>query len=264
MRSENLEHEIWYNLAQQSNNPLKRFYFNLCADRLKAFEKESQQKYDLLLPISSVDEIKYQELDYKGESCLTPVGVDLDKYRYRGPVKPDKVIKLGYIGSLDWKPNIEGLDWLFDKVWEDIFNTYPHIEFHLAGRNNSGRYDKYKDRNVIIHGEVDNALHFMESLDVLVVPLFSGSGIRVKILEGMALGKVIMSTDKGFEGIPIKDRQNAFVFNNDIDLFAAIEFYIENFSLIPALSNAARLTIEDHFSYKQLAANVVHKLKTIA
>ncbi len=260
MRSHNLEHEIWRNLSDKSKNPLKRIYYTLCSDRLQYFEEIVQQNYDLLVPISSEDEKKYRKLNFKGSSCVIPVGLDLTKYNIQK--ENNEVLRIGYIGSLDWKPNLEGLDWFFGDVWTELQNNYPQLEFHLAGRNYDGRYAKYSSQGLVIHGEVDDAISFMNSLDVLLVPLFSGSGIRIKILEGMSLGKVVISTVKGFEGIPVIDREDVLFFDDKTSLIKALSDCIENIATFAEMRSKARMVIEQNFSYSLLGKKLVTKLES--
>jgi len=263
MRSHNLENEIWKNLALQTRNPLKRWYFNLCAERLARFEKKVHKEYDVLLPISDTDLRKYEDLQYNTIKCQTAVGLDMNKYAFTSPRAINKSIRVGYIGSLDWKPNEEGLEWFFTKAWKGIKAKYPRIEFHLAGRNGDSKYGTFGDSNFIYHGEVEDALDFMGSLDILLVPLFSGSGIRVKILEAMALGKVVLSTEKGYEGIPIQDGVNGFLFHNESSLLSILGTCLEDFSALQKLAANARKTIETNFSYETIAREVVATYKQL-
>lgn len=261
MRSHNLEHEIWNNLSTKSNNPLKKWYFKLCSERLQNFEKLVQKDYDLLVPISTEDEMKYKELNFQGSSCVIPVGLDLSKYIIEET--NEKGLRIGYIGSLDWKPNLEGLDWFFGEVWTEIRNIYPGLEFHLAGRNYDGRYSKHSNKGLIIHGEVADAISFISSLDVLLVPLFSGSGIRIKILEGMSLGKVVISTHKGFEGIPVSDREDVLFFEDKATLIEALSECIENKKPMAELRSKARFVVEQNFTYTHLGNKLVTKMNSL-
>jgi len=223
MRSHNLEYEIWKNLAEKEPGFLKSKYFSLCSRRLKAYEESVRDDYDVLLPISTTDDQKYKATSLKVASCVTPVGLDLDKYQFSSSASDQERIKIGYIGSLDWKPNVEGLRWLFDSCWDELKNISPKLEFHLAGRNGDENYKSDKARRIIYHGEVDDSMAFLKNLDIVIVPLFSGSGIRVKILEAMSLGKVVLSTEKGYEGIPVEDGKNALLFQTKSDLITKLQ-----------------------------------------
>ncbi|MDQ3017884.1 MAG: glycosyltransferase family 4 protein, partial [Bacteroidota bacterium] len=133
---------------------------------------------------------------------------------------------LCFIGSLDWVPNIEGLEWFLSNCWPLINKNWPGITLHIAGRNTPKNLSELRLPNVIIHGEVDDATAFISSHSVMIVPLFSGSGMRVKIVEGMFLGKAVISTSLGKEGIE-GDHMTDLLIANDVDEFIkAIGFCI--------------------------------------
>ena len=255
MRSHNLEGEIWRNLSVQTANPLKKFYFKLCSDRLNNYELEIQDHYDSLLPISSIDEQKYLKKDYTNPALVTPIGLDMEDYKFS--MGGSSIRRLGYIGSLDWKPNIEGVEWFLDKVWNTVTRDKVNLEFHLAGRNPGQLFKNVASPGFKMHGEVGDAISFIESLDVMVVPLFSGSGMRVKIIESMALGTIVLSTAKGFEGIPVEHGKHCFIFETIEELIEAIEFCLSDSEKLSRIRQSARLLVEEIFEYENIAKRVV-------
>ena len=263
LRSHNLEYEIWKDLALETVNPAKSWYYNLCAARLLQEEIGGFSAYDLLLSIADTDLAKYGELGYNGDSISTPVGLDMKNYSFRAVSALNQNFKFGFIGSLDWRPNLEGLRWFFDEIWYKVTMTYPDVEFHLAGRNGSADLVPAHCSGITFHGEVDDAQAFMQELDLLVVPLFSGSGIRVKILESMAVGTPIASTPKGFEGIPVNHETDAFVFESDADLLLLIQDVIHKRYNLEQVALKARLLVENNFEYKSIARRVVEAMQSI-
>lgn len=261
-RSHNLEHEIWANLAESNKNPFLKWYFNLCSKRLLEFELNNFDNYDILLPISSSDYQKYKALGYQGEILLSPVGIDMHYYKAI-KTKINNNIKVGYIGSLDWKPNIEGLNWFFKNIWSKTITKFNNLEFHLAGRNPDKSLENLNVEQLIKHGEVDSAKDFLENLDLIIVPLLSGSGIRIKILESMAMGKVVLSTAKGFEGINIENGKDGFIFSNAKEFEMQLEKLIGNQELILEISNNAKKFIQENFDYIKLAQTNLDTFKDI-
>ena len=260
MRSHNIESEIWFNLASKTRSPLKSWYFNLCGSRLDQYEKQVYADYDLLLPITAMDSAKYRNNGFKGKKYIVPIGLEVEKYITSNQKNHDK-IRMGYIGSLDWKPNIEGLDWFLND-WEKISLIFPNLEFHLAGRNPGDRYQT-SIPNFIMHGEVESAIKFIDSLDILLVPLFSGSGMRVKILEGMLLSKVVISTPKGFEGIDISHNENALCYESLEDLIQCLENCYNTHDFKENLGKNARNYIINKFDYNRIAHRLQETYKSI-
>ena len=262
LRSHNLEYEIWKDLASETVNPPKSWYYNLCAARLLREEIKGFDSYNLLLSIAHTDLVKYRELGYNGRSISTPVGLDMENYSYREERPSNRNFKFGFIGSLDWRPNIEGLRWFFDEVWSKVAMTYPEAEFHLAGRNGTADLVPTNSTGVTFHGEVDEAQEFMQTLDMLLVPLFSGSGIRVKILESMAVGTPVASTPKGFEGISVNHGSEAFVFESDTDLLLLIQDVLHKNYNLGKVALEARSLVESNFEYKSIARRVVEAMQS--
>ena len=256
MRSHNLEHEIWTNLSRSSVHLAKSYYYSICSKRLKAYESEVLKDYDILLPISRLDLDKYNDLDFDGNAFVTPVGLELKEY-FKESKPLSSPIKLGYIGSLDWKPNVEGIDWFLANCWETIKKRFPQMEFHLAGRNMPDKYKRLKMDGLVLKGEVEDARLFMHNLDILVVPLFSGSGIRVKILEAMAMGKAVLSTAKGFEGIPVEDGKEALFFSDLDSLLNRLDQLLSDEGLVKSIQIKGQELVTSAFGHKSIAKNVM-------
>ena len=252
LRSHNVESLIWQNLAQRHKG-LKGWYLQHCSDMLKQYENEVQGQYDMLLPITDLDAKYFRSRGERTPIKVVSVGLDLDKYELRP--NSHKAYRLGFIGSLDWQPNLEGIDWFLTNVWARLKNDDRDIEFHIAGRNMPYSIKNLDYPDVTVYGEVDSAVAFMNSMDLILVPLFSGSGVRVKILEAMALGKIVLSTPKGYEGIGVTDKVNALVFNTAADLIQKLQELKELDS--ESLSEAARALIKQDFSTTALSRDLM-------
>lgn len=217
-RAHNIEHEIWQLNLKQEKNFFKKIYLRNLVKRLKNFELSFLNFYDILIPITERDGAIFKKLGNKKPMHVSPTGIDIKKYDLSEQNFTE--IKLFHLGSLDWTPNIEGLLWFLQNVWTKLSSKYPHLTFTIAGRNASDSFIKkisvYK--KVIYKGEIENAAEFMHKNNVMIVPLLSGSGMRIKIIEGMACGNIILSTSKGAEGINGKAEED-FLIANTIDEF---------------------------------------------
>lgn len=173
--------------------------------------------YDYLIAVSERDLRKFKSLGYKNGAMSSPIGLDLRNYknRFTTQISDD----LCFIGALDWIPNMEGLTWFLDHVWPELSKMYPELKFHIAGRNTPESLKNINIKNVIVHGEVSDAVEFVSKYSMMIVPLFSGSGMRVKILEGMALGRVVITTTLGKEGISAEDGTHILEANNAAEFF---------------------------------------------
>lgn len=197
LRTHNIENEIWKRRAKQSKNPLLKWYFSSLARRIKAMEIRKAQEADALVPISKRDGDYFNQMAGKRKQLVCPVGIEhlpADNGNNEGG-------GMFYIGALDWGPNQEGLRWFISKVWP-LLNSHETCKLAIAGRNAPRWLIQLLNRKGIdYHGEVADARTFMNNYQVMLVPLLSGSGLRVKIIEAMALGKCVVTTGIGAEGI---------------------------------------------------------------
>jgi polysaccharide biosynthesis protein PslH len=208
-RPHNIENRIWSMLADEEKNPLRRTYFRILAKRLKTLEKRIAEKSDAVVPISTSDLTWFRLNGLAKPSLLSMPG-------YEPPPTDElpscKTRQVFYIGALDWLPNIYGLKWFIKQVWPLVINEIPDAQFIIAGRNASkSTIDGFKGRNISYEGEVASSSDFIRDKSVMVVPLFSGSGLRLKIIEGMSLGKSIVTTPVGAEGIICSDNKDIFI-----------------------------------------------------
>jgi glycosyltransferase involved in cell wall biosynthesis len=228
LRAHNVEYTIWEMLASRAGNPLKKWYLQKLAQRLQAFERNMLHRVDAVAAITEEDATRLRSMFYQG--LPAPVSVEteaaipayargpvfatipasFDFSRIKPAIAPPKPRTVFLIGSLNWLPNLEGVDWLLREIWPQAHAEMPDLELHIAGSHPpahlTGR--PQGQDNVFVHGFVASAPAFMQQYDLMLVPLLSGGGMRVKVVEGLALGKAILSTTLGAEGIATRDGEN--------------------------------------------------------
>ncbi len=256
MRSHNVEHEIWERVADNTANPIKRWYLKNQNKQLKKFELQILNTFDLLIAITQRDLDVFEKLGYRNQSVVAPVGIDLDEY------VPDfqcfeKYPNLAFIGALDWMPNQDGIIWFLEKVWPTLAKRFPKVEFHIAGKNTPDWLMKKAQERVVFHGEVPDAKVFINQFPLFIAPLFSGSGIKIKVLEGMALGRVVFTTPIGVEGIPAKDGEHLFIAQSPDDFIDKISQSIENKAAMMKMGMSAREFIRTGFDNLEIADRVL-------
>lgn len=250
MRAHNVEHEIWERVTRNTKNVAKKVYLKYLTKKLKRYEINQLKNYDLLIAISEKDLNTFRKLGYKNKGIVTPIGLTTEEYlpnhaTYRND------ISLSFIGSLDWMPNLEGLTWFLDNVWDKLLDKYPNLKLHVAGRNTPKTLINSRYKNVKVYGEVNDAKRFINGHTIMIVPLLSGSGMRAKILEGMALGRVVMTTQLGLEGINAKHKQEVLVANTAQDFLEALDYcYQSNGSLIKIGNRAKKLADKKYDNLK--------------
>lgn len=201
MRSHNVESDIWYSLAGETRQPLAKFYYKSLAKRIERIEKKSLNRYDALLAISDTDREKFIT---KGVSVpIFTLYPSLRSSAINPPIPKEGEITAGFIGSLDWRPNIKGLIWFLEKVWPETKESKTRINLIVAGRNPAPLIKREMKRAGVQYcGSPQLSSTFLEGINLLVVPLFSGSGIRIKIIEALMHGIPVVTTISGAEGLP--------------------------------------------------------------
>ena len=209
LRTHNVEQVIWERLNLRKRG-LTRWYLKGQVERLKNYEREVLQSCDGYLTMSDRDR-KYFEKSYKDlpPSIVCPIG-----FKNTGKIRreiEDRPLILGFIGSLDWRPNLEGLSWFFKEIWPEIQLQDYNSVLMVAGRNpKSTRLWRDQD-NVTFMGEIDDSATFLSRVDLCIVPLLSGSGTRVKILQALSLGTPVIATSIGAEGLNVESGKNILI-----------------------------------------------------
>ncbi len=258
MRAHNVEHEIWDRISQNTLFLPKKWYLNHLTRKLRNYEINHLNDYDFLVALTDRDLTQFKKLGYKNGAMAAPIGIDTSQYGRIANTDSDlkKDLTLCFIGSLDWMPNIEGLNWFLLNVWPLIRVKYPEVTLHIAGRNTPASLLNLKMENVIVHGEVPDAADFISRYTAMVVPLFSGSGMRVKILEGMALGKVIISTTMGMEGIDAIDKEHLLVADSPEEFVRAVGHCKSKPEIVEEIGHNAVDFVSEKFNNKQLAVRL--------
>ena len=156
---------------------------------------------------------------------------------------------------MDWKPNLEGIEWFLNKVWIKHLVNKKIGTLHLAGKNMPKHLKKQNYKSLKVKGLVDNSESYMINKSIMIVPIFSGSGIRIKILEGMSMGIPIISTKKGAQGINFKNNKNILICNNEIEFSNSIKNLKSDAILFNKLSQGGKKLINEYFSTKVVIKN---------
>ena len=255
LRSHNIEYLIWERLASSSNNFFRKVYLKHLAKTLKQYEIKAINKFDGIAAITSKDAEQLKILGCRKPICDIPLGIDLNNYSMI-PVKME-VPSLFHIGSMNWMPNEEAVKWFLSQVWDEIHNEYPELKLYLAGRNMPDWLLEMKMPHVEIVGEVEDALTFISSKQIMVVPLLSGSGMRVKIMEGMALGKIIISTTIGAEGIDYEDGKNILLADTPAEFAEKIRYCLKDINRAEQVGIQANKLIEEKYDNKIITEKLI-------
>jgi polysaccharide biosynthesis protein PslH len=255
-RAHNIEHQVWEKLAQQKSDPFKKWYLKLLAKRIKNYELSLLNSFDGIVAFTGQDKQSLVSFGARIPITVLPIGVDLSLYKPN--FSKTDFSSLFFLGSLDWLPNREGVEWFMDNFHKEIIDGDLKGKLYVAGHNIPEEYDEYEVLGkVFIHGEVDDALEFVNSKGIMIVPLLSGGGMRVKIVEGMAMQKCIISTSLGAEGINIADGKNIIIANNADEFFNALTTCLQDEYHCREIGENARKLVEEQHDVNVITPKLV-------
>ncbi len=256
LRSHNLEHVIQDRIATGERNIFKRPYRRYLAKQLQRYEMEVLDRVDGVAAISPTDADHFRAHGTRTPIATIPFGVDPGDHP-EGGRRPSRMPIFFHLGSMDWLPNEEGVRWLLRHVWPSVIKKYPKARLHLAGNKMpQDLLDKVME-GVSIKGRVKNALTYMRARQVMVVPLFSAGGMRVKIIEGMAMGKAIISTPIGAEGISCTENKNILIAHDTDQFIRHMISLIEDPSRLGKLAQEARKLTRTTYSNQRIVQDLV-------
>lgn len=258
LRAHNVEYCIWENLAAHESNSLRRFYLRLLSRRLKKYETGTCTAVDLIAAISKVDIARFQSDGCSTKCVHLPFGVDRNEYVVDEEVSDE--LKLFHVGSMNWRPHQEAFAWFFRNVWPLVEKQKVVPQLHLAGTGMPQWMLDEADNHVFISPGTADGKTFMRGKQVLIVPSFSGSGIRIKIIEAMAAGKVVITTANGAMGIDCAHGENILISEDPAEWQRFIEMLAVNREEFQRLKTNALKLIEEQHGFVRAAHRLLEEI----
>ncbi|MDD2982884.1 MAG: glycosyltransferase family 4 protein [Crocinitomicaceae bacterium] len=258
VRTHNVEYKIWERMSEFTGNLLKKKYLQKLSKDLKNYEIKNLKKVDGLVCISDLDKRTFQSHGIHIPMVTIPVSMKRNEtLKFDG-----KSNDIFFLGAMNWQPNSEAVDALLNEIFPKIRIKFPNTNLHLAGSYMPSKLLQLKQDGVVVHGRVENVAEFMAQHGILVVPLQSGSGIRIKILEAMAVGTPVIATKVGFEGIPVLNRIEGIVANSTQEICDAIWDLIETPALAKLIGEKGQKMIQEKYSQEQVSAKIYEFLQS--
>lgn len=200
LRLHNVEADLAQRYARTVKGPL-RLFVEEQARRMRRFEMAACRQASLCLAITEEDAEIIRKRVPDAQVAVSPAGVDLERYAPRPMSEEPGTV--AFVGALDWPPNADSVRWFRSEIWPRIRAEEPTARWIVVGKGPSAEMLRWpeEDRSIIVTGYVDDVRKYLDVASVVVVPLRSGGGMRLKILEALASAKPVVSTPLGAEGI---------------------------------------------------------------
>ena len=202
-RAHNVESDLWFRGALETSNLLKKAALFGQGKLVKKVETCLARESHYLFPVSLTDELKFRKYDLSGKVKTLPIGMQIrsDTALLSSVLEP-KTRNLLFVGRLDWAPNREGLRWVLKNVWMKAKERAPDLELTIVGSGDRTWLEPYLNLpGVRVLGQVEKLTPHYEACIATLVPIFYGSGTRVKAIESSLYGRACVSTELGVEGM---------------------------------------------------------------
>lgn len=250
-------HELLRRMSVAERSPLRRGFNRVEHARFRRFEQRCWQQVDGCV-VTSDRELPMVQPHRAGKPlAVVPNGVDVQYFRPAGtPVEPFTVVFNGLMIS---RPNLDAAQYLVEEIWPIVLERCPDARLTLAGRATPEDIRRLSRPGVLVTGEVPDVRPYLQQAAVVAVPIRIGGGTRLKVVEGLAMGKPLVSTSLGCEGIAVRDNEQLLIRDGAQAFASGILTLFENPSLAAALGSAGRDVIEQEYAW-ELAGERLERL----
>ena len=260
LSQQNVDSAIWRRLCGETVNPFYKFAYWTQQLTFQRYERVLSPKFEALACTSDIDAAVFQRHCAEDVIEIIPNGVDVA--HYQPDFSAEASAHLIYIGSMDWYPNEDAVSFFTDEVLPRIYAEVPEVKFSIVGGNPSARVQKLAEREgVVVTGRVPEIKPYFAEATVFVVPLRIGSGTRLKILEALAMGKAIVSTSVGAEGLDLKDGEEIFIADEPTAFTEAVTRLLKDPSLRRRIGESGRARVEQDYDWRSIGEKL-HQLYT--
>jgi len=248
----NVEHMIWKRLSETEGHPLRRALLEVEWRKMRRYEGMACGAADLTLAVSEVDRTMLAALE--PQSCVRtiPTGVDVDYWSPDG--RAEHPAHLVFTGSMDWYPNEDAVLYFLNAILPRIRRDVPDVSLAVVGRNPTPRLRTVgAQAGVRVTGTVDDVRPHVANAAVCVVPLRVGGGTRLKIFEALSMGKAVVSTSIGAEGLPVESGEHAVIVDDPADFAREVVRLLRRPDERQRLGSAGRRLVEERYSWREVA-----------
>ncbi|MFN6038854.1 MAG: glycosyltransferase family 4 protein [Bacteroidota bacterium] len=248
LRAHNVEHLVWERNAAIEKNSLKKRYLNFLAKRLKNYELQTIKKLDGVAAISLSD------LDYFKQSLNVPTEYIPFGYNVKSDFNVYDFIndRAYFLGSMDWSPNHEALIWILENIFPVLESLKNSFHITVAGNKMPAEFIQKTNKNFEVKGKIDNPEKFIEQFGVLIAPIFSGGGLKIKVVEAMANGKLVITTPIGAEGLGAIENVHFLLCKTKEEFISAIQFCLVNKQKASEIAQRGQDFIRENYGLEKI------------
>ena len=200
LNQHNIEYKAFASISDTAKNPLKKCFFKVTALQMKWYEEKLYRKNTIACYtfVSSEEKLFFEKNYNIDKTILLPIGTACVR-SIEGKTNEKSVV---FVGKMSYNPNEQAVKWFISNVWPNVKKAIPDIKFYIVGKEPSASLVELNkaDKDVVVTGMVDSVVDYYNRASVVVIPIISGGGVNVKVLEALGMGKLVVTTSKGVEG----------------------------------------------------------------
>jgi sugar transferase (PEP-CTERM/EpsH1 system associated) len=258
----NVEAEIWRRHAETAPSLAARLLYRAQHRRMLAFEGRTLRRFDGVLAVSDADRETFARL-YPGaaQRPIEVVATGVDTQFFTPAPSPAHGRSLVFTGSMDWLPNEDAMLHFCRDILPLIRAREPEARLSIVGRAPTPAVHKLAaEHGIDVTGRVDDVRPFMADAAVYIVPLRIGGGTRLKIFEAMAMGKAVVSTTVGAEGLPVRTGEHVLLADQPADFADAVVRLLRDVDARRSLEAAARALVVERYDWSAVAGELEEAL----
>jgi glycosyltransferase involved in cell wall biosynthesis len=257
LADQTIEYLVYQHFAQTTKMYLLKPLLYLDAFKHKYWEKFYWEKAKRVVAMSGEDQQKMLELDPNLRVDVVPNGVDISFFSKKVYVKPRKYKRLLFVGNFNWLQNREAAEVLVLKVWPEIIKKMPSARLWIVGREPTPEIRALgENKNVFVSSDVEDIRTAYQGSDLLIAPIYGGGGTRYKILEAMASGLPVVSTQIGIEGLGAIHDKHALITNEEKKLAEYAIWVLKNKLPGKKMALRAKKLVADNYDWKPISAKL--------
>jgi glycosyltransferase involved in cell wall biosynthesis len=255
----NIEYEVFHRMCESERSLIRRVYNRWECTRVRRFEEQCWTRVDGCVVTSEREDPLIRRVAPHIATAVVPNAVDLE---YFSPsidaVEPNSVV---FNGTLGYRPNVDAAYHLVDEIWPLVRERCPDAQLTIVGRASEADRRRLAGPGVLVTGEVADVRPYLQRASVIVVPVSIGGGTRLKVVEGLAMGKAMVSTTLGCEGVAVRDGEHLLIGDGAAAFAARILDCFADPELRDRLGVAGRRLTEEDYSW-ELAGDRLDALYT--
>ncbi|AKU89839.1 glycosyltransferase family 4 protein [Vulgatibacter incomptus] len=248
----NVEFDLARQYFEQSAGLARRLHHEVNWRKLQREELAAWRAVDGVAFTSPDDEARARALVPAIRSAIVPNGVDVEQFRPAPEVPPSGTRTIVFFGTMDYFPNLDAVRWLFREIWPLLSQRDPDLRLKIIGASPPSDVLAHQGPRVDIAGLVDDLQRHLVAADAIIVPLRVGGGTRLKILESLAMGKAVISTKLGAEGIAARSGEHLLIADEPKDFAEAVHRVLEDRSLARELGRKGRELVERRYAWSAI------------